>query len=220
VKRSPVTLVIAAIAIAVVAVIALRVVTAGHRALGDGDQLALRGDRRGAIRSYEAAARWYLPLAPHVATAYRKLHALTGSEDGLLAWRAIRSAARATRTLWQPHAAELAEADAAIAQAEARDPEAGVGAMFASKRPSVVGLPGFAEAREPWLESRMRADSRAERWAAILASFGILAGLGGIAWLVWRGLDAKGRLVRRPALGAGAVIAVGVACWLVGLYNA
>ena len=210
----------AAIVAAVLATIALRVVSAGHRAVVAGDELALRGDARGAIRSYEAAARWYLPLAPHVASAYRKLHALTGSGDALLAWRAIRSAARATRTLWQPHADDLAEADAAIAQTEARDPEAGVGAMFGSKRPSVAGLPRFAEAREPWLASRMRADSRAELWAAILASFGILAGLGGIGWLIWRGLDAKGRLVRRPALGAGAVIAAGVACWLVGLYNA
>ncbi len=212
-KRGLVNAAIAAIAVAVIGVIALRAVIAGREALAEGDAWAERGNPTEAIRSYEAAARWYVPLAPHVEAAYRKLHALTGSPDALAAWRAIRSAARATRSLWQPHADELAEADAAITRALARDPEAGTGTVFGSKKPTI-------EAREPWLESRMRADSRPDLWAAILASFGILAGLGGIGWLVWRGLDAKGHVIRRPALGAGAAIALGLACWLVGLYNA
>ncbi|CAN5348759.1 hypothetical protein BH11MYX1_BH11MYX1_56090 [soil metagenome] len=206
-------LAIAAIAAAVIGIIAVRAVRAGRRAIAVGDAFAEHHDTREAVRSYEAAARWYVPLAPHVEAAYRKLHALTGSPDALAAWRAIRSAARATRSLWQPHVEELAEADVAIAKAEARDPEAGIGPVFGSQRPSV-------EAREPWLDSRLRADSRPELWAAILASFGILAGLGGVGWLVWRGLDANGRVIRRPALAAGAVIAMGLACWLVGLYNA
>jgi hypothetical protein len=211
-------LVIAAIAAAVIGIVALRGVLAGHRALAAGDAFAEHHDTREAIRSYEAAARWYVPLAPHVEAAYRKLHAFTGSPDALAAWRAIRSAARATRSVWQPHAAELAEADAAIAKAEARDPEAGIGTVFGSVSPTTT-LPS-PDAREPWLESRMRADSRPDLWAAILAGSGILAGLGGVGWLIWRGLDANGQVIRRPALGAGAVIALGLACWLVGLYNA
>ncbi len=202
--------VILAIACALLGVVAIRAVVAGRAALAEGDAARTPAD---AIRAYEAAARWYVPLAPHVETAYRKLHALTGSPDALAAWRAIRSAARATRSLWQPHAAELAEADAAIAKLAARDPDAGIGEVFGGSVPS-------SAKREAWLASRLAADPRPDLWAAILASIGILVGLGGVGFLVARGVSAKGRLVRSPALQAGAAIAVGLACWLVGLYNA
>jgi hypothetical protein len=150
---------IAAIALAVIGVIGLRAVLAGRSALADGDDWMLRGKPAEAIRSYEAAARWYVPLAPHVDAAYKKLRALTGTPDALLAWRAIRSAARATRSLWQPHAADLADADAHI---------------------------------------------------AALAGLGIVLGLLGAAVVVFR----------RWSVPAGVMIVVGVAVWLVGLYNA
>src|SRR5207249_6511963 len=102
--------------------------------------LMLRGKPGEAIRSYEAAARWYLPFAPHVDAAYERLRGLTtpsaspdGERDVLAAWRAIRGAARATRSLWQPHAADLADADAAIASLQARDPSAAAGAGDTTK---------------------------------------------------------------------------------------
>jgi len=186
--------------VAVIAVISLRVVLAGRGALGDGDDWMLRGKPAEAIRSYEAAARWYVPFAPHVDAAYAKLRGLAGdTPTGLLAWRAIRSAARATRNLWQPHAADLADADAAIARLAARDPAAGEGAGTS------------IEAREAWHGARLSEDLRANRGAAALAGLGIAALLAGAFLLVRRS---------RPALVPGVAIALGTVCWLVGLYNA
>jgi len=176
-----------AIGLAVIGLIGLRAVLAGRNALADGDDWISRGKPAEAIRSYEAAARWYVPLAPHVDAAYAKLRALTAGPDALLAWRAIRSAARATRSLWQPHAADLADADAHIAKLEAG-----------------------ATAPEAWFAGRLAEDARPSIAMAALAGLGILLWLFGAAAVVFR----------RWSLPAGGVIVLGVALWLVGLYNA
>jgi hypothetical protein len=191
--------VISVIVLAVIGVVSLRAVMSGRGALGDGDDWMLRGKPAEAIRSYEAAARWYVPLAPHVDTAYAKLRALTAGPDALLAWRAIRSAARATRSVWQPHASDLEDAEAAIARLEARDPEAGEGAG------------ATIEDREAWHRTRLSEDVRARRGAAVLAGLGIVILLAGAVLLVRR---------TRPVVVPGVAIALGTVCWLVGLYNA
>ena len=201
---------IAVIALAVIGVVSLRAVISGRDALGDGDDWMLRGKPAEAIRSYEAAARWYVPLAPHVDTAYAKLRALTAGPNALLAWRAIRSAARATRSLWQPHAADLADAEAAIARLEARDPEAGAGALPGGALPPNGGAESIAE-REAWHHARLSEDVRAGRGAAGLAGLGIVILLIGAILLVRR---------PKPVLVPGVAIALGAVCWLVGLYNA
>ncbi|MEO6774383.1 MAG: hypothetical protein ABI467_15410 [Kofleriaceae bacterium] len=181
---------VAALALALIllicGVIGLRAVLAGRGALADGDDWMRRGKPAEAIRSYEAAARWYVPFAPHVDTAYAKLRALTATPDALLAWRAIRSAARATRSLWQPHATDLADADAQIAKLEA------------------------GATPEPWFAGRLAVDPRPSIAMAALAGLGILLGLLGAAVVVFR----------RWSTPAGATIVLGVAVWLVGLYNA
>lgn len=197
-------IVIGAIVAAVLGALALRVVVEGRAALAAGDA-ALAGDRPGeAIRAYETAARWYLPLAPHVGDAYGKLRALAASEDpavALAAWRAIRGAARATQTLWTPHADDLAAADEAIAIRAA-------------------AVPGAGTPHASWHRERLARDTRPSTGAAVLAALGILAALGGTLVLVRRGMTPAGSLARRPALASGTVILLGVACWAVGLYNA
>jgi len=199
VKRA---LIVLGVALAVVATISLRAVIAGRAELAAGDDWMLRGKPSLAVRSYEASARWYVPLAPHVDTAYARLRDLTITSPGTpiepLAWRAIRSAARATRTLWQPHAADLADADAALARLGARDLEAGAGAGQTTAE------------REGWYRARYFEDPRPSIGAAALAALGIVLMLVGIGVVVRR----------RPSWVAGAVAIVGVACWLVGLYNA
>jgi len=202
-------IVIAAIVLAGLGVVSVRVVVSGRAELRDGDDWMLRGKTTEAIRAYEAAARWYLPLAPHVDAAYDRLRALTASPaTALPAWRAIRNASHATRTLWTPHAADLADADAAIAALSARDPEAGAGAGDTTAD------------REAWYRARLADDGRPGIGAAALAGFGILAWLAGAVVLARRGLDDTGRLVTRPALAGGLAIVLGLACWFAGLYNA
>jgi hypothetical protein len=201
VKRA---IVIVAIGLGVLAALAIRVVVEGRAALAEGNKSLQRGRTAEAIRAYETAARWYMPLAPHVGEAYRELRALAASTDpavALAAWRSIRSAARATRSLWTPHAEDLAAADAAIAAASARVPQA-------------------ATADPVWHAERLARDPRASVGGLALAAAGILMWLGGALLLVRRGLDAGGALVRRPALASGIAILLGVACWAAGLYNA
>jgi hypothetical protein len=192
---------IPAILIAVLAALSIRVVALGRGALGDGNDWMLRGKPIEAIGAYETAARWYLPLAPHVDTAYGKLRALAGTDDPavqLAAWRAIRSAAHATRGLWTPHAADLADADAAIAKLEARQPGAAVAGPTTA-------------AREAWYADRLSRETRPGRGPAILAAFGVLVWLGGAIALT---RASSGKLVK-----AGIMLA-GLVCWAAGLYIA
>jgi hypothetical protein len=210
VKRA---IVIGAVVVAVLGALAIRVVIEGRNALADGDAWMLRGKTGEAIRAYESAARWYLPLAPHVDEAYDKLRHLAepsfdaapaGGPDPavqLAAWRAIRSAARATRSFYQPHAEDLAAADAAIAKISAGVPQGGGGDIA-------------------WHQERLARESRPSTGMAALAGLGILLWIGGAIALVRRGIDPGGRLVKRAAGVAGIILTVGVGCWAVGLYNA
>ena len=194
-------LVIVAIVLGALGALAIRVVVEGRTAVSAGDDWALRGKPLEAIASYETAARWYLPLAPHVDAAYAKLRGLGGDKDpvvALAAWRGIRSAARATTGLWTPHAGDLADADAAIARAEARDP------LAATAGPTTA-------AREAWYAGRLARDDRPGRGAAALAALGILVWIGGASALA---RASSGKLLR------AAVMLAGLVCWAAGLYNA
>lgn len=204
-------IVIAAIVLAGFGALAIRVVIEGRDALATGDDWILRGKPLEAIGAFETSARWYLPLAPHVDEAYGRLRKLAASEDpavAIAAWRAIRGAARATRTLWTPHADDLAAADAAIATLAAQDP---AGAPVEADSP---------QARDAWQKTRLARDVRASVGAAVLAAFGIVLWIGGAVLLAWRGIDAAGAFARRPALAGGVAIVVGFFCWFLGLYNA
>jgi len=202
------TLVIAAIVLAGLGALGIRVVLEGRSALADGDE-ALANKRPGdAISGWEAAARWYLPGAPHVDEAYDRLLEFARTHKSLTAWRAVRSAARATRSLWTPHAAHLAEANAAIAGLSADDPDAA--RASSNDRPT----------RLAWHQDRLADDPRPSPGAAALAIAGILCWLVGIGVLVRRGVDARGRLARRPVLVGLAITVMGVVGWAAGLYSA
>lgn len=199
---------IAALILAAGGALALRVVVAGRAALAEGDA-AYAGKRPAdAIAAWESAARWYLPGAPHVGEAYERLVRIANSEPrhALAAWRAVRAAARATRSLWTPHAGDLAAADAAIARLSADDPEA-----------ALAGGPDHA-ARAAWHAAQLARDPRPRPAAAALAVLGIAAWLGGIAAFLRRGTSRDGRLVRRPALVSAAITLGGLAAWALGLY--
>lgn len=207
--------IIAALVLAAFGALAIRVVLEGRGALATGEDALARGKPGDAIRAFEASARWYLPLAPHVDEAYARLRELAKSEDpatALAAWRSIRSAARATRTLWTPHAGDLAAADAAIAKLSANSPH---GAPVEEG-----GAADSPAAREAWHQARLARDPRPSLGAAALAAFGILLWLGGAIVIARHGVSAAGGLVRRPALAGAAAVVVGLVCWFAGLYNA
>ena len=205
-------LVIVGLVLAFLGAIALRGVLEGRAALARGDEAAARGELGAAISSWETAARWYVPAAPHVDLAYARLTELATKDhrSALAAWRATRSAALATRGLWSSHATELAAANSAIAELASRDPEG-----------ALAGGPDAAT-RKVWHTERLARDLRPSPGAVTLAVLGIAAFLAGLALALLRGLPAgKGPgIARRPALVGVALTVIGALAWTVGLYNA
>ena len=200
---------VVAIVVAALAALALRVVIEGRAALARGDKAMAEHHVVDAIAAWQTAARWYLPLAPHVDDAYDRLTEVAKDRHfALVAQRAIRSAALATRTLWQPHADELAAANAAIAKLSADDPDAALG-----------GGPDH-DSRERWHTERLAAEPRPHGFFRVLAILGIACWLGGATWALRRGVDSAGQPVRRPLqIGAG-IAFFGLLAWLLGLYFA
>jgi hypothetical protein len=203
-------LVVIAIVVAVLGLVAVRVVIEGRRALAAGDAALAQKHTHDAIAAWETAARWYLPLAPHVDEAYERLLQIAKTDPALalLAWRAVRRAATATRSLWTPHSDDLAAANAMIATLSAQNPE---GAPAAGTT--------VAE-KSAYFAARLAEDRRPSTGFAALAILGILSWVAGIGVVVRRGVDAKGALVKRPALVGIALSVVGIVGWAVGLYNA
>jgi len=185
-----------AITLAVLGALAARVIVSGRTALAAGDAAAAAGDVDLAIERWETAARWYLPIAGHVDEAYARLIALTGSDrrHALAAWRAVRSAALATRGLWTPHADDLATANAAIAEIASRDPEGAVAGGV------------DAAARKTFHTERL-APTGAPRGAVALFAFGIIGFLVGVGLLL--------RKAGPDRVGA-AITVLGVIGWLIG----
>jgi len=190
-------LTIVAIVVAALAVMSLRVVLEGRSALADGDAAIEAKHPIDAIAAWETAARWYLPGAPHVDEAYDRLHTVARDRRSLAAWRAIRRAALATRHLWQPHQGDLAEANTAIAELTAADPE---------------GAPGGGA---DWQARILATDPRPSSLAALGAIAGIACWLAGMAIVIRRSAPG-GRSIRAPAV----VAVLGALAWVLGLYTA
>ena len=186
------------IALAALSAISIRVVVSGTQALAAGDAAAARGDLADAIAGWEAAARWYLPLAPHVDEAYARLVTLAGADHrhALAAWRAVRSAALATRGLWTPHGEDLRAANEAIAELASRDPEGAVAGGV------------DAAARKVWHAERLSRMPGPSHTAVVVSGLGIAAFLAGVGLLLRR---------RGPGLVAAGVMIAGTVGWIVGL---
>jgi hypothetical protein len=197
------------IALGVVAALAgaasIRVVVLGRSALADGDAARKRGDLPAAIDAWRAAARHYLPFAPHVDTAYRRLSTLArdaeaarDSATALAAWRAIRSASRATDGLVTPAADLAAEADRRIAALMATDPE---GSSAAGATP---------DDRTAWHAGKLAESPGPGLGLVLLAGLGVLAWIAGLVWFA-----REGRVLVSLGLAVG-----GAAMWTIGLYAA
>lgn len=197
----------AAVTAIVVGVLVTRAIWEGRSALHDGDAAAAHGDTGAAIDLWRRAARWYVPLAPHVDDAYDRLEAAAveadrrgQTETELAAWRGIRSSVLATRWLITPHADRLARADQRIASLMGSQPGSSGGEAF-------------------YLEQLRREDAPSLPWVVVaLGGFGLW--IGGCAHFVRRGLDAEDRLIRRAASASGGMVVIGLVVWVVGLYNA
>jgi hypothetical protein len=103
-----------------------RVLFDGRSDLAASDAAWAAGDVIGATVHARAAARAYVPFAPHVGRAYLRLRTIAQSseargdvETAIFAWRAIRAAAIGSRSLFTSHDRQREVADAAIARLSA-----------------------------------------------------------------------------------------------------
>lgn len=196
-------------------VVVTRAVWQGRSALDDGDRAFEDGDNEEAIRWWRRAARWYVPLAPHVADAYDRLETLAAEAEtagqlatALAAWQAVRGSILATRSFYTPHEQRLDPANRRIAallsRMEGGAPEAG----------------RSQAQREAWHYVLLAADEAPDVGWTLLALVGFLAWIAGGALFAWRGIDAADKLVPRAAATAGGLVASGLILWLLGLYRA
>ncbi len=180
-----------------------------------GDAGAAHEHEELAITRWRRAARWYAPGAPHVASAYARLAALARAAEAagerelaLMAWRAVRSSALATRSFYTPYRPELAAANQRIA------------ALMAALEDPALDPGKDAAGRQAWHLALLTRDEAPSVGFSILAILGFFTWVGGGFWFAWRGVTADDRLDRRQAAVAGVLIGVGLLVWMVALYKA
>lgn len=189
------------------AVLAVRVVSASRTELQRGERAEERGDVDSAIVAYRRAARWYAPASPYPPAALDRLAALaTRAEDNadpetaLAAWRSARGAILATRSLYVPFAARRRHAEEQIVrlvQAQAND----AGRERARRRASDA----FARPVGPHL------------------GFTVLLLLGWLAWtagafvFAQRAIDEEDRIQPVAARVLGTIVVLGFGLFVIGM---
>lgn len=186
----------------------------GRGALDKAQEAMADGDGEAAVRWLRRSARWYVPLAPHVSTAYDALEevALAAEKAGdrdlaLAAWTGIRSSVRATRSFYTPFAERAELADSKIA------------GLMAAKELAMSPDKNFAE-RESWHLSLLKKDSMPSVGWSIVALLGLAMWIAGGFAFALRGVDDQDKLVPKAAAYSGAMIGFGLLIWLIGLYLA
>jgi hypothetical protein len=180
------------VALVVVAFAVHRIEQRGELEITQSDRAFDAGQLQLAVQHARRAASAELPGADHVRLGYERLRAVArGAErEGDLelarwSWQAVRTAALESRHLWQPHGAELREADAELARLspearalgqrrEAHGPVLAL-ALAGGAGCAGAGLWGLCsqESAEAWDKSRRR------------ARLALLSTLMGLASWVW-----------------------------------
>lgn len=196
-------------------VVVTRAVWQGRAALAAGDRAHAGGDQREAIAQWRRAARWYVPGAPHVGRAYERLERLANAaeaegdrETALAAWRGIRGSILATRSFYTPFSERLEPANRNIAR------------LMAAVEGGAAD-PGRSEAeRADWHYGLLARDESPSVAWTLFALLGMAAWLGGGVLFALRGVGEEDRMNGRVAVVSGAMVAVGLLVWMLGLYNA
>jgi hypothetical protein len=203
------------VVVTVIAVLTMRVVVAGELEIAESTRALVAGDPRGAASHARAAALWYAPGAPHVRVAYARLLALGRAaeehhdrEIALYAYRAITDASASTRWIVVPHQGDARQAREAIARIESTAP-----------RPPATALEPAPVIERAQLDELSRETGPRVAWIVALAvAFAVW--VGGLGFVLLRGFDGAGRMLRGRAAVGGAIAAVGLALWIVALYAA
>ena len=188
-----------AVVAVLLAVVAVRVVTSSHGELSEGDRLSARDDTDGAILAYRRAARFYAPGNPYSTEALDRLAAIAEDADAageteraLAAWRSVRGAILATRSVYVPHGDRLARAETAIADLRARE--------------------GATRER-----ASLEAPTRPKPLWAVVALLGWLGWTFGAFVFAQKALDEEDRVVPAAARLWGTVVVLAFGVFVIGL---
>jgi hypothetical protein len=153
------------------------------------------------------AARLYAPGNPYARRAREALRdqGRAGGADALAAWRELRSAILATRSIYTPERALLDEANQQIA------------ALSAAAEPDTRGP--LAE-RQAWHAARLAQDDAPAIGWTLVALAGLALWIGAAVGFFMRAVDEHDRLRRKPALAWAVGVAAGLAFFFLGLARA
>jgi hypothetical protein len=187
----------------------------GGSAIDKGDEMQRAGDLRGAVTWWRRAARWYVPGAPHVNSAYDRLEQLGHKAEAagdvnlaLLAWRGVRSSILATRSFYTPHSERLEPANRKIS------------ALMASFEGASADPGKSEEQRTQWHYALLERDESPSVAWSILAILGFLIWVAGGFVFALFAVTAEDELVKKTAALSGAMVGAGLLLWMVGLFNA
>ncbi len=174
-------------------VMSARAVFEARAALAEASAALAAQDVDLAVVRLRCAARWYAPFNLYATRALERLEelgaradALDDRERALSTYRSIHAAIQSTRSLYTPHGAILARADARIATLMAEEAPAPIDAQLTVAQRKALYL-SLLQPKDPSL-------------------FGVLLALGGfvtwvgsaVVFLSW-GVDAEGRVLRGTA---------------------
>ncbi len=202
----------------VVSVVWIRVWSSARDELAQARQARAAGDVEAAIRHYQYAIRWYSPGAGAPAQAVSELRLLARDLEGrgdapnaLRAWRRLRGAIRATRSVYTPYGEHAGEVDHRIAHLTAAE-------QLALGHPTIRG--------------RDLATLEADHLALLKldptppAGWGLLVVLSFLGWVtggfltIARGFDREARVVRPGLVKWAATTAVCFSLWVFALMMA
>lgn len=193
-------------------VMTLRAVREGDAAMAESDAAFHRGDLGLAILHARRAALAYAPGAPHTRAALGRLRAVAIGSEGAgdaatarLAWGAIRGAALGARHVTTPYAAELEEANGALARLAA---------------PLAEGDPGARERASSRAREALRGVPGPTALSATILVLGAVLCAAGLFLIGARGFTREGRVISKGLVVGLVVFAVGAACWTFAAYRA
>lgn len=205
----------AAAAALVLAVAAGRVAVESRAALDEGNAQLRRGAVEPGVRALRRAAHLYLPGDPATAAAYDALERFARDQEtlgrhdhALLAWRAVRSSALATRWVIVPHHDRLMRANRRIAR------------LMALLPPPPEERDTTVERREELHYALLLEDRAPEPAWVVVLGLGLALWVGAAFYAARHGWDDEDRPRVRPLAAAGAAVAVGLTLFLLALLRA
>ena len=202
----------AAVILAVVAAMSLRVVTSAKQELREAQAADDANDLAAAVVHLRRAARWYAPLSPFHVRALDALERIGAAaetrsdpEMALMAFRAMRSAILSARSFYTPEPERLDRANQAIARLMAALPPP---QMDASKSREQLRLEHLA---------LLQATHAPNVFWTLVLLLGFATWVGGAFAFCAKALDASHRLLVPEAWRWGTVVLFGLGCFVLGL---